>query len=48
MKAFMTQDEKLVNKSLLEEWTLKVQIKSFMLASDADNILQDKSVLSLH
>lgn len=30
MKAFMTQEEKLKNKSLLEIWTLKAQVKGFM------------------
>lgn len=30
-KAFMTHEEKLANKYLLERWTLKVQLKSFML-----------------
>ena len=31
MKAFMTQEEKLANKSLLETWTLKTQVKGFMI-----------------
>ena len=30
MKAFMTQDEKINNKSLLEVWSLKTQVKSFL------------------
>ena len=43
MKAFMTQDEKLVNKSLLEEWTLKAQLKSFMLAKQTIFSKMDRS-----
>ena len=30
MKAFMTQDEKINNKALLEVWSLKTQVKSFL------------------
>ena len=30
MKAFMTQDEKINNKTLLEVWSLKTQVKSFL------------------
>ena len=39
----MTQDEKLVNKSLLEEWTLKAQLKSFMLAKQTIFSKMDRS-----
>ena len=31
MKAFMTQEEKINNKALLEVWSLKTQVKSFLL-----------------
>ena len=31
MKAFMTQEEKIKNKQLLDLWTSKAQIKGFLL-----------------
>lgn len=31
MKAFMTQEEKISNKALLDVWTTKTQVKAFML-----------------
>ena len=31
MKAFMTQDEKIDNKAMLEVWTLKTQVKTFLI-----------------
>ena len=31
MKVFMTQDEKISNKVMLDFWTLKTQIKSFLI-----------------
>ena len=31
MKAFMTQQEKIDNHELLENWLIKTQLKSYML-----------------
>ena len=31
MRAFMTQEEKIANRHLLDNWTIKAQLKSFLL-----------------